>query len=779
MSLSQRVSTLVERGEYQEASSALAAEASLPEELIATKILVNSHLGDLRKAQTAAEVLLRRHTEPKTAAICKSIIGRSILVHGGPTSEGLKFVEDARGIAHQKLGPIEFARYSAEYVSTLLHRVGISEAAAQVQALRNVVLNSGDARALTSTHLIQAEISFKQGHLVKAVNHLETAEDLLVRAFNAVLDGRRALLGAAIESLDGTLGSARRLAEYAERCSRLSGSLTLRIPVVGTLAHVLLLEGDFVGCDLKLSEGFRMAHPGGTALIGLNDTAMQLLLARDLLDDVARKAADIKPLSERFDNGYSYYGLWHLHTRIRWLLRIGKAQEALATAEDALPHAERIADRNLLVHMQLVAAEALGACGRPLDGASLLATALHQKGESPLDIVGEAARVSGCLAVDDPAAARDHFQRAIRIFDAIGHRTARAATERQAAKAIRVAWDAASRHASVSPARAVESAAALTYLAKHPPLLGAEVLHLLKRARACSSAELLGEDSTGVRRLMTTEHSSAPAPARVVSPHGIRIPLGSTGGSSYELGVEACPGPAARTTLQAVERLVQTSVTLMRLWKDERDRTAAGTHESPEEQLGIVYASPTMIDLVRIARQVAPTDVTVLITGETGSGKDVFARALHTASRRARAAFMPFNCTSFPRETIDAQLFGYRRGAFTGALADHAGMIRAADGGTLFLDEIGEMPLDVQPKLLRFLESGEIFPLGETHPAHVNVRVVAATNAPLERLVAEGRFRHCASGARRFRCWSARWPIAWPAKDSASRCASPTMRWSS
>jgi hydrogenase-4 transcriptional activator len=240
---------------------------------------------------------------------------------------------------------------------------------------------------------------------------------------------------------------------------------------------------------------------------------------------------------------------------------------------------------------------------------------------------------------------------------------------------------------------------------------------------------------------MTTEHSSAPAPARVVSPHGIRIPLGSTGGSSYELGVEACPGPAARTTLQAVERLVQTSVTLMRLWKDERDRTAAGTHESPEEQLGIVYASPTMIDLVRIARQVAPTDVTVLITGETGSGKDVFARALHTASRRARAAFMPFNCTSFPRETIDAQLFGYRRGAFTGALADHAGMIRAADGGTLFLDEIGEMPLDVQPKLLRFLESGEIFPLGETHPAHVNVRVVAATNAPLERLVAEGRFR--------------------------------------
>ena len=190
-----------------------------------------------------------------------------------------------------------------------------------------------------------------------------------------------------------------------------------------------------------------------------------------------------------------------------------------------------------------------------------------------------------------------------------------------------------------------------------------------------------------------------------------------------------------------MERLVHTSITLSRLWQDERDRTAVGTHESPDQQIGLIYASPVMVDLVRTARQVAPTDVTVLITGETGSGKEVFARALHVASRRARAAFMPFNCTTVPREMVDAQLFGYRRGAFTGATSDHPGMIRAADGGTLFLDEIGDMPLDVQPKLLRFLDSGEVFPLGETHPTHVNVRVVAATNAPLERLVAEGRFR--------------------------------------
>jgi DNA-binding NtrC family response regulator len=221
----------------------------------------------------------------------------------------------------------------------------------------------------------------------------------------------------------------------------------------------------------------------------------------------------------------------------------------------------------------------------------------------------------------------------------------------------------------------------------------------------------------------------------------VRIPLGTLAGRRYELGVEACPEPAARSTLQAVERLVHTSVTLARFRQDERERAAVRADESPEQQLGLVYATQKMVDLVKHTRQVAPTDASVLITGETGSGKEVFAHALHMASRRSRAAFIPFNCTMFPRDMIDAQLFGYRRGAFTGAVEDNPGVFRKAEGGTLFLDEIGDMPFDVQPKLLRFLDGGEIFPLGETQPIHVNVRVIAATNADLEQRVADGRFR--------------------------------------
>jgi DNA-binding NtrC family response regulator len=148
-----------------------------------------------------------------------------------------------------------------------------------------------------------------------------------------------------------------------------------------------------------------------------------------------------------------------------------------------------------------------------------------------------------------------------------------------------------------------------------------------------------------------------------------------------------------------------------------------------------------MQSLLATARRVAGTNVPVLITGETGTGKEVLARAVHGYSNRAKNTFLPFNCTSTPRDMLDSQLFGHRRGSFTGAIEHFQGVIRGAGGGTLFLDEIGDMALEVQPKLLRFLESGEVHPVGETQPVRADVRVIAATNANLNALVTEGRFR--------------------------------------
>ncbi len=156
---------------------------------------------------------------------------------------------------------------------------------------------------------------------------------------------------------------------------------------------------------------------------------------------------------------------------------------------------------------------------------------------------------------------------------------------------------------------------------------------------------------------------------------------------------------------------------------------------------GFICASRAMSQVLEQIHKIRSSDVTVLITGESGTGKELIARAVHAGSSRRFNTFLPFNCSAAPKDMIESQLFGYRKGAFTGAVADNEGIIRAAERGTLFLDEIGDLPLELQPKLLRFLQEGEIHPLGANQPHRVDVRVVAATNSDLERGVKEGRFR--------------------------------------
>jgi DNA-binding NtrC family response regulator/tetratricopeptide (TPR) repeat protein len=156
---------------------------------------------------------------------------------------------------------------------------------------------------------------------------------------------------------------------------------------------------------------------------------------------------------------------------------------------------------------------------------------------------------------------------------------------------------------------------------------------------------------------------------------------------------------------------------------------------------GFVCASAAMARVVEQIQRLQGNDLTVLITGESGTGKELVARAIHLGSPRSGGMFLPYNCTTTTRELADSQLFGHRRGSFTGAVNDQPGLIRSAAGGSLFLDEIGDLPLEVQPKLLRFLEQSEIMPIGDTRPQRVDVRVIAATNADLEQRVAEGKFR--------------------------------------
>ena len=156
---------------------------------------------------------------------------------------------------------------------------------------------------------------------------------------------------------------------------------------------------------------------------------------------------------------------------------------------------------------------------------------------------------------------------------------------------------------------------------------------------------------------------------------------------------------------------------------------------------GMVFSSRALNDVARDVERIKDSDSTVLVTGESGTGKELIARAIHRLSRRSEKNFIPFNCSAVPPDLIESLLFGHRKGTFTGALNDHQGLIRAADDGTLFLDEIGDLPLTLQPKLLRFLQEGEIHTLGEQTPRQVNVRVIAATHKKLENLTKEKLFR--------------------------------------
>jgi len=160
-----------------------------------------------------------------------------------------------------------------------------------------------------------------------------------------------------------------------------------------------------------------------------------------------------------------------------------------------------------------------------------------------------------------------------------------------------------------------------------------------------------------------------------------------------------------------------------------------------KQRFRIIGNSPELNRAIDVAIQVAPTDLTVLITGESGAGKDVFPRIIHENSLRKTKKYLAVNCGAIPEGTIDSELFGHVKGAFTNAISDRKGYFADADGGTIFLDEVAELPLATQARLLRVLESGEFIRVGSSTVEKTNVRIVAATNVDLQRAIEQGRFR--------------------------------------
>ena len=286
-----------------------------------------------------------------------------------------------------------------------------------------------------------------------------------------------------------------------------------------------------------------------------------------------------------------------------------------------------------------------------------------------------------------------------------------------------------------------DDAVALIELASYPHVLAREAYALLELTGAAAGAALVARGEHGVRCIASRGWTETTALEAAREPgERLHIVCGAHRDETWEIVADLHSTLNHRCTGVAIRKLVDTAVTIDRFRRDEKQRAALWPADTLETDGGL-WVSEQMTELLSIARRIASADISVLLTGETGTGKEVLARAIHRASGRNAKPFVPFNCTAVPREMLESQLFGYRKGAFTGADSAFDGIIRAAAGGTLFLDEIAEIGPELQPKLLRFLETHEIHGLGEAQPVKVDVRVIAATNADLETLIAEGRFR--------------------------------------
>ncbi|PYR54831.1 MAG: hypothetical protein DMF91_25835, partial [Acidobacteria bacterium] len=397
----------------------------------------------------------------------------------------------------------------------------------------------------------------------------------------------------------------------------------------------------------------------------------------------------------------------------------------------------------------LTKAELLQQMNRLEESTATLDTIVMDLLVNPPDLHAHYERILACAlaAGGHTDAARTHYERSRRIYSALSNvpgtmelsRCWDLATSQAAAPAPN-AEDGPTRVGDAARARTIlQRASALMLHAARPELLAAEIVDMLTETECVRGAAAIARDNGGQVHLLA---SSGEAPSATTPPSGIkRIAVGVDCDRTVELLLDPKPDVESAATLNAITILLATVHDRERARAEREERLTLWPIEDVQTDDGRAVVSGHMREVMTFARRIATTTVSVLITGESGTGKEIVARAIHSFSDRAEKPFIPFNCTAIPHEMLESQLFGHRRGSFTGADRDNPGLIRSAREGTLFLDEVGELGLDLQPKLLRFLESGEICPLGDPTPFTVDVRIVAATNSNLEQLVRDGRFR--------------------------------------
>ncbi len=580
--------------------------------------------------------------------------------------------------------------------------------------------------------------------LIERARDLERAERLQPGVHTMALDN---VAGAAL----GRLGRFADAARVLEQSIDLAGELhwTPAWQAI-TLAHVHVCTGR---ADALRALGERLAADEGAvaatstrALGELMKTTADLLGARQ---DGAGLVGELERQAEEFESEVG----WH-ELRGEVLLATAMMASRAGTPEQA-GRALRRADR----HFERAPLVWAGALLRRSHGVALARQGRLHEARQLIE------SALGTLALAEDVASATHARLMLaQIGDALGEPGARAqvAQHREALRRLgyafglddlealpRAATSPPRPPAAPAPASAGNSLDQLVVPIQRLATRGMSPA-LIRRELVAVAAELpSGHGAGAVVCLEELDSAGRATPILRTGPEAVTatewVELGDGAGRRLRLGAGG-PGVGgeARGGLAALAAVAELALELAALRGVAGNPAAAGMQPGAGDVPdipGFIGVSPPMrqlkADLVRLSRSRS----TVIITGESGSGKEVVARAIHELSARAGKPYIAFNCAAVPRDLFEGQLFGYRKGAFTGAVADQPGVLRAADGGTVLLDEIGELPLDVQPKLLRFLENGEVLPLGERKPVKLDVRVIAATFRDLDQLVRERLFR--------------------------------------
>jgi two-component system response regulator AtoC len=624
-------------------------------------------------------------------------------------------------------------------------------------AWRNVQ-SSGDPNLFALLHCRLAALEALRGAVDIARRHADLAMSRSKGTDNPYIGCLTCNLSANLAVLAADPREAIAYAKQSLELARRAGDHFNEVGALANLCHMSILVGALDEAERYLALVEPLVNNNLLVRLTLLDHRAQLQLLAGDLDGCERSVTALTSLCNGADlASRSYTALEATSTHIRLLQRQGRPEEAVALARTAAaaactrgatPLEARFSLQcaDLLVDLKHVdaAARALGEAVEAASGLSVDALAIH----------AEVQRVRGTVLCELGAreAAIRHFDRAIRMNAAISHAIAqthavetkvRLIDQRNSDTRREDCTDTSptTQQAVGSPwpdLHGLESAASLLVVASRPDLLGLEAFELLASSGLIGHMALVTKGDSSPRTLKEHKWSEAKMPE---IPNTTSIPLGKMGQQEFVLQVTPAADLSSQSCVAAIGALLQATVAGEEARRERLERNSVtpvgnyGDHEGP------LFSSPRMRDVYRQAAKVAGSDMTILLTGETGVGKEVLAREIHRLSPQARGAFQPLVCAGVPSGVLDSQLFGYQKGSFTGAVVDFQGVIRGASGGTLFLDEIGELATELQVKLLRFLDSKEVHPLGELRSFNVDVRIIAATNADVQQLVDDRKFR--------------------------------------